>query len=145
MTSDVVRAIAHGGFLATIGLDLAEITPDRVVATLQIEPRHLQPFGYLHGGVDLVLAETVASLGGLLNCPPGSAAFGIEINANLLRPIRSGLLTAVTAALQLGRTTHVWDIEITADTGHLICASRCTVAIVPVDRPSPAETPSPGE
>nr|MDQ3376220.1 hotdog fold thioesterase [Actinomycetota bacterium] len=83
------------GIGGNLGLEFAELTPKRVVATMPVDERHHQPFGYLHGGVSVVLAESVASVGGYLNCPPGKAAFGAEINASHVRPKRSGTLTAV--------------------------------------------------
>lgn len=136
MDPEEVRALARGGLLEALSIEIAEISPERVVVTMPIKPRHLQPFGYLHGGASLVLAESAASLGGLLHCPPGHAAFGLEINANHLRPKRSGVLTATAVPLHLGRTTQVWDVKIVDETGRLTCASRCTIAVVPLDHPS---------
>jgi uncharacterized protein (TIGR00369 family) len=136
MSPEELRALARDGLFESLGIHITEITHERVVATLSIEPRHLQPFGFLHGGVNLALAESVASLGGNLHCPPGHAAFGMEINANHLRPKRSGTLTAVATPLHLGRTTQVWDVKISDESDRLICASRCTVAVAPLNRTS---------
>ncbi len=117
--------------LDVMGIELSEATKDRIVATMPITPHHHQPAGYLHGGVSVLLAESVASWGSLLNIDTDrQMAFGLEINANHLRPKRQGVLTAVAIPLHLGRTTHVWDIRITDENGKLICISRCTVAIV---------------
>lgn len=117
--------------LDVMGIKLSEATKDRVVATMPITSHHHQPAGYLHGGVSVLLAETVASWGSLLNIDTDrQVAFGLEINANHLRPKREGVLTAIATPLHLGRTTHVWDIRITDENGKLICISRCTVAIV---------------
>ncbi len=118
------------GLGVTLGIEMQVAMPERVVATMPVTPRHHQPFGYLHGGASLALAETVASIGGYLNCPPGKGAFGLEINANHLRPVREGTLTATATPLHLGRTTHVWDVKITDERNRLICVSRCTVAVV---------------
>jgi uncharacterized protein (TIGR00369 family) len=120
--------------LSVMGIKLSEATKDRVVATMPITSHHHQPMGYLHGGVSLLLAESVASWGSMLNIETDrQMAFGQEINANHLRPKREGVLTAVAIPLHRGRTTHVWDIRITDENDKLICVSRCTVAIV--DRP----------
>ena len=117
--------------LSLMGIKLSEATKDRVVATMPITPHHHQPMGYLHGGVSVLLAETVASWGSMFNIDTDrQMAFGQEINANHLRPKREGVLTAVATLLHLGRTTHVWDIRITDENDKLICVSRCTVAIV---------------
>jgi 1,4-dihydroxy-2-naphthoyl-CoA hydrolase len=120
------------GLIKTLGIELRELTSERVVATMPITPQHHQPFGYLHGGASVALAETVASVGGLLNCPPGNAAFGLEINANHLRPKREGTLTAIGTPLHIGQTTQVWDVKIFDDDQKLISVSRCTLAVVSV-------------
>jgi 1,4-dihydroxy-2-naphthoyl-CoA hydrolase len=114
-----------------MGIKLSEATKDRIVATMPITSHHHQPMGYLHGGVSVLLAESVASWGSILNIDTDrQMAFGLEINANHLRPKREGVLTAVATPLHRGRTTHVWDIRITDENDKLICISRCTVAIV---------------
>ena len=73
-----------------LGVEFMELMPERMVATMQVDERHLQPFCNLHGGVIVVLAESVVSIGAFLNCPPGKAAFGSEINASHLTPKRAG-------------------------------------------------------
>jgi 1,4-dihydroxy-2-naphthoyl-CoA hydrolase len=121
------------GLPKMLGIEVIELTPERVVATMPVTPRHHQPFGYLHGGASVALAETVASIGGSLNCPRGMAAFGMEINANHLRPKREGLLTAVGTPLHKGRTSQVWEVKIYDEADTLICATRCTLAVVAVE------------
>ena len=117
--------------LNVMGIKLSEATKDRVVATMPITSHHHQPMGYLHGGVSVLLAESVASWGSMLNIDTDrQVAFGLEINANHLRPKREGVLTAVAIPLHRGRTTHIWDIRITDENNKLVCISRCTVAIV---------------
>ena len=118
------------GVTKNLGVELVELTPERVVATMPVDERHHQPFGYLHGGVSVVLAETVASVGGFMNCPPGKAAFGSEINASHVRPKRSGTLTAVGVPAHLGRSSQVWTVRITDEDDKTVCVSRCTVTIV---------------
>ncbi len=117
-----------------LDIKLVEAHKDRVVATMPIGPNHRQQVGYLHGGVSVVLAESLASFGSVLNIDANNQmAFGLEINANHLRPKREGTLTGVATPIARGRTTHVWDIRITDEQDKLVCISRCTVAIV--DRP----------
>jgi len=117
--------------LSALGIKLTEATRDRVVATMPITSHHHQPMGYLHGGVSVLLAESVASWGSNLNIDTDrQIAFGLEINANHLRPKREGVLTAIAIPLHRGRTTHIWDIRITDENDKLVCISRCTVAIV---------------
>ena len=119
------------GLAKTLGIKFRELTPARVVATMPVTPLHHQPLGYLHGGASVALAETVASVGAFLNCPPEMVAFGQEINANHLRPVREGTLLAISTPLHIGRTTQVWDVKIYDEHDKLVCVSRCTVAVVP--------------
>jgi uncharacterized protein (TIGR00369 family) len=120
------------GLAATLGIEFVEATRERVVATMRVEPRTHQPFGLLHGGASVALAETVASVGAWLHIDPArEAAVGLEINANHLRGVREGLVTATATPIHAGRTTHVWDVRIADEAGRPVCVSRCTVAIVP--------------
>lgn len=114
----------------TLEIEVLEGTKDRVVAKMPVQPKVHQPFGFLHGGASVALAETVASIGAYLNVAEnGESAFGLEINANHVRPKRDGVVTATATPLHRGKTTHIWDIQITDEAGKLVCVSRCTVAI----------------
>lgn len=115
-----------------LGIDVTEATAERCVASMPVDARHRQPLGYLHGGVSVVLAETVASVGAYMAAPEGYTAFGQEINANHLRPKRSGTLTATAVPVYKGRSSQVWTVEIVDERGKLICVSRCTLAVVPL-------------
>ncbi len=137
----------EGSVWDVLDIRLVTAEKDRVVATMPIGPNHRQQIGYLHGGVSVVLAESVASLGAALNVDMDrQMTFGMEINANHLRPKREGQLTAVATPIQRGRTTHVWDIRITDENDKLICVSRCTVAVVdrPPDNGNPLTRDMPG-
>ena len=117
-----------------LGVEFVELDPKRMVATMPVDERHLQPFGYLHGGVSVVLAESVASIGAFLNCPPGKAAFGSEINASHLRPKRAGsVLTATGTPVHAGRRSQVWEVRMENEEGKAVCAAWCTVAIVDLE------------
>ena len=132
--SELNRAMLEREWLGkTLGIELVETTPERVVATMPITSVHHQPFGYLHGGASVALAETVASLGGALNAPPGKVVFGLEINANHVRSRRSGTLKAIATPAHVGQTTQIWEIKIVDETDKLVCISRCTLAVVPAD------------
>ena len=129
-----INSTREGSVWDVLDIRLVSAEKDKVVATMPIGPNHRQQVGYLHGGISVTLAESVASLGTVLNIDPEKQmAFGLEINANHLRPKREGQLTAVATPIHRGRTTHVWDIQISDENGKLICVSRCTVAVV--DRP----------
>jgi 1,4-dihydroxy-2-naphthoyl-CoA hydrolase len=129
-----INSTRDGSIWEILGITLIAAERDRVVATMLIGPQHRQQLGYLHGGVSVVLAESLASLGGALNVDSDKQmVFGLEINANHLRPKREGRLTAVAVPLHRGRNTHVWEVKITDEQEKLICISRCTIAVV--DRP----------
>lgn len=117
--------------IGTLGIEFLETGADRVVATMPVNSATHQPFGLLHGGASVVLAESVASIGTwhLIN-QNEEIAVGLEINANHIRGKASGIVTAVGTPLHKGRSTMVWDIKITDEQDKLICVSRCTVAIV---------------
>lgn len=122
--------------LATaLGIEITELHPDRVSATMPVDDRTRQPFGLLHGGASVALAETVASLGAWMNIDQKrKASVGLEINANHLRSKRDGSVTAVATPIHKGRSTHVWSVEIRDEEERLVCISRCTLAIVDQQR-----------
>ena len=113
-----------------LGIEYAETEPDRVVMTMPVDERHVQPMGFLHGGASVVLAETVATVGASLNCPEGKTAFGTEINASHLRPKREGILTAVGKPVSVGSTNQVWEVQIRDEDDKPVCVSRCRLAVV---------------
>ncbi|WP_376775459.1 hotdog fold thioesterase [Cohnella nanjingensis] len=118
-----------------LGMQITELTADRVVATMPVSAATRQYFGVLHGGASVALAETVASVGTYHQIDKETkVAVGLEINANHIRGKRDGIVTATATPLHKGRTTMVWDIKITDEDERLICISRCTVAIVPKDK-----------
>jgi 1,4-dihydroxy-2-naphthoyl-CoA hydrolase len=118
-----------------IGLEFVELGPDFIKATMPVDARTHQPFGVLHGGASVVLAESLGSIASFL-VVDGSKymAFGLEVNANHVRPVRTGVVTGTCRPIHLGKTTHVWDIRITTAEEKLVCISRLTVAIVPLEK-----------
>ena len=117
------------GFL---NIRASKLTPEALHASMPITEKVLQPYGILHGGASVVLAESVGSVASALLIDTNTHnAVGLEINANHLRPGKLGsTLEAVCAAIHIGRSTHVWDIKIHDEKNRLICISRLTVAIV---------------
>jgi uncharacterized protein (TIGR00369 family) len=109
-----------------------------LTASMVVDHRTHQPYGLLHGGASVVLAETVGSTASYL-CIDSSKFYcvGLEINANHLRGLRSGRVTAVARPVHIGRTTHVWDIRLSSDEGKASCISRLTMAIVPLGEQPP--------
>lgn len=116
----------------TLDMRMIHMTAEKVVIAMPVTAKVHQPMGLLHGGASVALAETAASIGGWLNVDPEQfATVGVEINANHLRPKKDGEVTATATPLHVGRTTHVWQIDIQDERGQLVCVSRCTLAVVP--------------
>lgn len=127
------RASLKGTLMEALGIEIVELSPEKVVATMPVNEATRQPFGLLHGGASVALAETVASVGTYnLIDPVRQFTVGLEINANHIRGKRDGVVTAVGTPLHKGRTTMVWDIKLTDEEGKLICVSRCTIAIIDI-------------
>lgn len=114
-----------------LGIEVIKLEKGLVVATMPVDDRTRQPFGLLHGGASVALAETVASVGAFnLVDQETEAAVGLEINANHVRGKKDGIVTATGTVLHQGKTTMVWDIKITDEEDQLICVSRCTMAVI---------------
>ncbi|MDX8361159.1 MULTISPECIES: hotdog fold thioesterase [Bacillaceae] len=120
-----------------LGIEIVEVSEERTVATMPVDERTCQPFGILHGGASVALAETVASFGAFnLIDQEKEGCVGLEINANHIRAKRGGVVTAIGTPLHRGKKTHVWEIKIVDEQDKLICISRCTMAIVELDKVS---------
>ena len=117
-------AVAH------LGIEITELGDNYLVGRVPVDHRTVQPFGLLHGGVSVVLAETLGSIAAYHASPEGHLAVGLDINANHLRSARSGWVTGTARAVHIGRTTHVWQIDLVDDSGKQVCASRITMAIL---------------
>ncbi len=116
---------------SALGIVIEETTLSRVSARMQVAPAVLQSLGFLHGGASVALAETAASVGGMLHVDQSKeCVVGLEINANHLRTKRDGVVTATATPLHIGRRIQVWDVRITDEEDNLICVSRCTLAVV---------------
>ena len=134
--SDISRQslaqVTHGGFAERIGIRLSDIGAEFLRATLEVTPDLHQPYGALHGGVSAALAETVGSVAANLCVDPERfMCLGQELNANHLRPVISGVVTATARPFHIGHRSQVWGIEIRDERERLICVSRLTMAVVP--------------
>jgi uncharacterized protein (TIGR00369 family) len=130
-----LRANATRNLADTLGIELGELTAQRVVATMPVDERTRQPFGILHGGASVALAETLASLGGTMNVDlEHFTVVGVEINANHLRAKKDGIVTGTGTPIHVGRSTQVWEVRIVDEQQRPICVSRCTLAVVPRER-----------
>ena len=120
---------------AHLGIEFVDCGEDWVKARMPVDHRTHQPFGRLHGGASVALAETIGSMGGAMVVDPDRfATVGLEINANHVRPVREGWVYATARPEALGRTTQVWSIRIEDEAGKLVCISRLTLAVIPIDR-----------
>jgi 1,4-dihydroxy-2-naphthoyl-CoA hydrolase len=116
-----------------MGIKLVEISAERVVATMPVEG-NTQPYGLLHGGASVVLAETLGSVGSALHGHPDRVSVGVDINATHHRAATSGTVTGTATAIHLGRTTAAYEVVITDERGKRVCTSRITCALVPKER-----------
>ena len=118
-----------------LGMEFTEIGPDYLRAMMPVDHRTVQPYGLLHGGASAALAETVGSVASALVIDPQKQiCVGLEINANHVRPAYDGHVTATARAENIGRTTQIWTIRIADDNDKLVCISRFTAAVIPLDR-----------
>ena len=113
-----------------LGIEFLEIGDDYLTARVPVDSRTCQPYRLLHGGVAVVLAETLGSCGAACACEPGSKVVGLDINANHLKGTTSGWVTGTARAVHVGRTTQVWQIDLRNDAGELTCVSRITMAVL---------------
>ena len=130
---DELNRLSRGTLIDHLGIVFTGAGEDWLQATMPVDERTRQPYGLLHGGASVVLAETLGSSAGNLCVDTASqVCVGLEINANHLRAARSGMVTGTARALHVGRTTQVWEIRIENEAGKPVCISRLTLAVVPV-------------
>lgn len=113
-----------------LGIELTELGAEHLVGRMPVDSRTRQPFGILHGGASVLLAETLVSCAATFVVAPGKAAVGMEINANHLRPVTSGWVTGTARPISVGRRSQVWEVRIVDDHARLVCVSRCTMAVI---------------
>lgn len=131
-TVEQLNAAGADSLGGTLGIELTEIGEDYLRGTLPVDARTRQPFGLLHGGASVALAESLGSLACWLCLPDdGTLAVGLEVNANHLRAKREGVVTGTARPLHRGRSIQVWEIRIEDEDGALVCISRLTMAVVP--------------
>ncbi len=127
---EMLTAIHVNTTVAHLGIEFLEVGDNFIRARAPVDSRTLQPAGILHGGISVVLAETLGSCGAAFSSPAGHRAVGLDINANHLRSVSEGWVTGISRPIHIGRTTHVWQIEVSNEKGQLTCVSRLTMAIL---------------
>ncbi|MBP6344305.1 hotdog fold thioesterase [Neisseriaceae bacterium CLB008] len=125
-----LNARSEGTMVAHLGIVFTRLGDDCLEATMPVDERTKQPFGLLHGGASVVLAETLGSMAGYLMTQGDDKVVGLEINANHMAAARSGLVRGECRALHLGRSSQVWDIKIYNEANKLCCVSRLTIAVL---------------
>jgi 1,4-dihydroxy-2-naphthoyl-CoA hydrolase len=131
-TLDQINGRPKNHIGALLDIKFTAFGDDFIEGTMPVDERTHQPAGILHGGASVVLAETLGSIASYLCIDPEKyIAVGLEVNANHLRPVKSGLVTGICKPLHIGAKTHIWEIKIYTDKGKMSCVSRLTVAILP--------------
>lgn len=125
-----LNALSRDTAIATLGIEFTELGPDFLRATIVVDARTRQPYGLLHGGASVLLAETLGSTAGNLCVAEDQRVVGIEINANHLRAARDGMVTGTARAVHVGARTQVWEIRIEDTRGRPVCISRLTLAVI---------------
>jgi 1,4-dihydroxy-2-naphthoyl-CoA hydrolase len=129
---EALNALSRTTLIEHLGITFTAAGEDWISARMPVDERTRQPYGILHGGASVVLAETLgSSAGNLCVDTREKVCVGLEINANHIRAVRSGSVTGTARAVHVGRSTQVWDIRIEDEAGKLVCTSRLTLAVVP--------------
>ena len=133
---DELNGLSRNTLIEHLGIVFTAAGEDWLQATMPVDARTVQPYGILHGGASVALAETLGSVAGNL-CVDTTKEMvvGLEINANHVRAMRGGRVTGTARALHVGRSTQLWEIRIENDEGKLVCVSRLTLAVVPLPKP----------
>ena len=127
---DILNGLMANTAGAHLGLEFLEVGDDFIFGRIPVDDRTRQPYGLLHGGVSVVLAETLGSCGAAFAAPEGHQAVGLDINANHLRGVKSGWVTGTARPVHIGRTTQVWQIDMRNEDGDMTCTSRITMAVL---------------
>lgn len=131
LTPEQLNALSRNTIGEHLGIEIIEVGEDFVCGRMPVDKRTHQPYGLLHGGASVVLAESLGSIGaGLVVAGSGARVVGLDINANHLRAVRDGWVAGTARPLHIGRTTQVWEIRLENDAGELSCISRLTMAVV---------------
>ena len=130
VSTEILNRISQNTAVQHLGIEFLEVGDDFLSARVPVDHRTHQPYGLLHGGVSVVLAETLGSCGAGFAIPEGYSAVGLDINANHLKGVKTGWVTGVARPVHIGRSTHVWQIDLRNEAGELSCVSRITMAIL---------------
>ena len=131
VTIDQLKSLSPNTMMEHLGIEITDIGEDYIQATMPVDHRTHQPFGLLHGGASVVLAETLGSVAAHCTVDDQTKyCVGLEINANHVKSVKSGLVTGITRPIHIGQRTQIWEIRITNDKNELVCISRITMAVI---------------
>ena len=130
LSTEEIERITENTLVRHLGIQITEVGDDYLKATMPVDHRTHQPMGILHGGASVALAETIGSLGAQMCAEPGFYVVGLEINANHIRGVRSGVVTGVATPIHVGRSTQVWSIRIFDEQDKTVCISRLTMSVL---------------
>lgn len=130
ISTDILTTIQRGTAVEWLGIEFTEVGDDFIRARVPVDKRTRQPYGLLHGGVSVVLAETLGSCGAAYAAPDGHRCVGLDINANHLKGATSGWVSGITRPIHIGRSTQVWQIDMHNEAGEPTCVSRITMAVL---------------
>ena len=129
-TLENLNQLCTNSAVSHLGIEISAFGGDWIEATMPVDHRTTQPFGLLHGGISVALAETIGSLAGYLAIEENKIAVGLDINAHHLRSVKQGIVTAKATPISLNRNIHVWQIDIRDEQDKLCCVSRLTLSIL---------------
>ena len=130
LTLGHLNTTSKGTIVEHLGIEYTEVTTEYLCAKMPVDHRTIQPFGILHGGASVVLAETLGSVSAVYSVDETKSAVGLDINANHIRPVKNGWVYGKAEPLHLGKGTQIWSIKIVNEENKLVCVARLTVAIL---------------
>jgi len=130
LSVEILNTLHLGTTVQHLGIEFVEVGDDFIRGRAPADARTRQPMGILHGGISVLLAESLGSCGAAWSCPPGQQVVGLDINANHIRSVRDGWVTGTARPVHIGRSTQVWQIDLHDDAGRLTCVSRITMAVL---------------
>ncbi len=125
-----IKQFSKNTMVEYLDMQVFEIGDDYLKASMPVCPKTHRPMGILHGGASIALAETLGSIAAHMAAPLGKHCVGLEVNANHIRSVRSGLVYAKAKPIHIGRSTQVWDVRISDDQDRTVSVSRITVAVL---------------
>ena len=129
-TPEQLNEMSKNTMMEHLGIEFTKVEGEHITATMPVDHRHHQPYGIMHGGASVTLAETIGSVSAHVAAGKNAYTVGLEINANHIRSVRSGIVTGVSTPVHIGKSTQVWEVRITDEQDKLVCVSRITMAVL---------------